>query len=48
MAPAADNGEDRRAMLNTALMQQRAYAQYQQVQAQTASPGQLLLLLYEG
>jgi flagellar protein FliS len=35
-------------MLNSAVMQQQAYQQYQRVQTQTASPGQLLLLLYEG
>jgi flagellar protein FliS len=35
-------------MLNSALMQQQAYQQYQRVQTQTASPGQLLILLYEG
>ena len=34
-------------MLNSAVMQQ-AYQQYQRVQTQTASPGQLLLLLYQG
>jgi flagellar protein FliS len=35
-------------MLNSAVMPHQAYQQYQRVQTQTASPGQLLLLLYEG
>ena len=35
-------------MLNSALLQQRAFEQYQRVQTQTASPGQLVVLLYQG
>jgi flagellar secretion chaperone FliS len=35
-------------MLNSAHLQQRAYGQYQRVQAETATPGQLVLMLYQG
>jgi flagellar protein FliS len=35
-------------MLNSTLFHQRAQEQYQRAQTQTASPGQLLLLLYQG
>ena len=36
-------------MLNSGLLQQqRAYGQYQRVQAETATPGQLVLMLYQG
>lgn len=35
-------------MLNGTQLQQRAYGQYQRVQAETASPGQLVLMLYQG
>ena len=35
-------------MMNSALLQQRANAQYQRVQVETASPSQLVLMLYRG
>jgi flagellar protein FliS len=35
-------------MLNSTLFHQRAQEQYQRAQTETASPGQLLLLLYQG
>lgn len=35
-------------MLNGGAFNQRAYGQYQRVQAQTATPGQLVLMLYQG
>lgn len=35
-------------MLNSAHLQQRGYGQYQRVQAETSSPGQLVVLLYQG
>ncbi len=35
-------------MLNSTLMQQRAQEQYLRMQAETASPGQLVVMLYQG
>lgn len=35
-------------MLNTPVHPQQAYGQYQRVQTETSTPGQLVLLLYQG
>jgi flagellar protein FliS len=35
-------------MLNTDLFRQRAFAQYQRTQEQTVSPGQAVIMLYQG
>jgi flagellar secretion chaperone FliS len=35
-------------MLNSGAFQQRAYGQYQRSQVETATPGQLVVLLYQG
>ena len=35
-------------MLNSALLQQQAQQQYLRMQAETASPGQLVIMLYQG